>query len=102
MPVKYRVHLSKADCEAAVFDSASDIAVLDSARLDGIHMANYCRQGGCGACTAKLISGSVEYIRKVKGAPQQPVEGDLVRPCSMCPRSDLELEPLSSWKVLQD
>lgn len=77
---------------------ASD-TIMEAARRQGILLASYCEQGGCGACTAVMEKGSVTYIRSVKGIPEQPVAGDMIRPCSAMALEDLELLPLSRWKT---
>ena len=94
---KYRVELSFQE-QSTVFDTEPGEILMDAARRQKIYLANYCQQGGCGACTSKLVRGVVEYIRQAKGAPQQPLEGDLIRPCSCYALSDLELEPQAAWK----
>ena len=89
---------SQGDCS---FNCGDDELLLNAAKRQGVYMANYCKQGACGACGSKLISGSVNYIRKIKGAPEQPQAGDEVRPCSLNPSSDLVLEPVAAWKLAQ-
>lgn len=95
--MNYQVRLFFEDQEVAYKCEASD-TLMEGARRQGILMASYCEQGGCGACTARLKKGAVTYIRSVRGITEQPVAGDMIRPCSAMPLEDLELEPLSRWK----
>lgn len=82
----------------AEFDCEASDTIMEGARRQGILLASYCEQGGCGACTSLMTKGSVSYIRAVRGIPDKPVPGDMIRPCSAMPLEDLELSPLSRWK----
>lgn len=97
-----RVSISKDGLNLISFDCGADELVLDAARRQGIYMASYCRRGSCGACSAILVSGEISYVQDINALIDAPVLGDMVRPCSMHARSDLELEPLSDWKVITD
>jgi len=94
----FRIKISFEDQEAEFHCKASD-TIMEAARRQGILLASYCEQGGCGACTAVLEKGSVAYIRSVKGITQQPAPGEVIRPCSAMPLDDLELAPISRWKT---
>lgn len=94
----FRVKISFEDREAEFQCEASD-TIMEAARRQGILLASYCEQGGCGACTAVMDKGSVTYIRSVKGISEQPEAGEMIRPCSAVPLEDLELSPLSRWKT---
>jgi len=82
------------------FDCGGDELILQAAKRQGVFMANYCNQGACGACTSRLVSGSVSYVRNIKGASQEPKPSDEVRPCSLKPKSDVTLEPLAAWRLV--
>ncbi|MEQ9023154.1 MAG: 2Fe-2S iron-sulfur cluster binding domain-containing protein [Pseudomonadales bacterium] len=94
----FRIKISFEDQEAEFQCEASD-TIMEAARRQGILLASYCEQGGCGACTAVMDKGSVAYIRTVKGISEQPEAGERIRPCSAVPLEDLELSPLSRWKT---
>ena len=95
----YQISLKSSEQDELNFQCGEDQLILEAARAQGIYLANYCKQGACGACSAKLVSGSVNYVRAIKGAPQEPEAGDTVRPCSLNACSDLILEPLSAWRT---
>jgi len=95
MSFKIRVSFEE---ESIEFDCAPSDTILEAAR-QGILMASYCEQGGCGACTALMKKGAVSYVRSVRGITEQPEPGDLIRPCSAMPLEDLDLSPLSRWKL---
>lgn len=48
----------------------------------------HCREGFCGACRTKLISGKVEY----KVDPLACIEDDEILACCCVPLSDIEIE----------
>jgi ferredoxin len=48
----------------------------------------HCREGFCGACRTKLISGKVEY----KVDPLACIEDDEILACCCVPLSDIEVE----------
>ena len=98
----FNIKLESDTQEEVGFDCSSEALILEAAKQQGIYMANYCKQGACGACAAKLVSGSINYVRNIKGAPQEPLAGDEVRPCSIKPCSDLVLEPLTAWRLAGD
>ena len=95
----FNIQLKSEEQEVVNFYCDSDELILEAAKRQGVFMANYCKQGACGACTSRLVSGSVDYVRSIKGAPQEPNSGDDVRPCSLKPNSDVTLMPLSAWRV---
>ena len=96
---KFNIRLNSKTQKEADFDCDSDELILEAAKQQGIYLASYCKQGACGACTARLISGSVSYVRSIGGAPENPQRGDEVRPCSLKPCSDLVLEPVAAWRL---
>jgi len=95
--MSFKIRVSFED-ESIEFDCAPSDTILEAACRQGILMASYCEQGGCGACTALMTKGSVTYVRSVRGIPEQPEPGDMIRPCSAMPQEDLDLSPLSRWK----
>jgi len=60
MSFKIRVSFEE---ESIEFDCAPSDTILEAARRQGILMASYCEQGGCGACTALMKKGAVSYVR---------------------------------------
>lgn len=98
----YQISLNSSSQGEVHFACHENELLLEAGRRQGVYIANYCKQGACGACGSKLISGSVSYIRSVKGVPQEPKSGDEVRPCSLNPCSDVVLEPLAAWRLADD
>lgn len=99
---EFNIRLESVDQDDVAFNCGIDERIFEAAKRQGIFMANYCKQGACGACASRLVAGSVSYIRSIKGAPQNPVPGDEVRPCSLKPYSDVVLAPLSAWQLAGD
>lgn len=68
------------------FDGAfSLLEALDEAGFD---MPYSCRGGNCGACTVRLISGTVENIQDTA----YDVRPGEILTCSVIPTSDVEIE----------
>ena len=68
-------------------------AVLEAALRAGYTLPYGCRNGACGACLGKILTGTVDYPG---GSPpalndRQQVEGKALL-CQACPRSDLVVE----------
>ncbi len=96
--MSYQIQLCFED-QSVEFECEASDTIMEGARRRGIFLASYCEQGGCGACTSLMKKGAVAYMRSVRGIPQDPVPGDMIRPCSAMPLEDLKLEPLSRWKA---
>src|SRR5688572_32191349 len=47
--------------EQRTFSVRADESVLDAALHVGINLPHSCKGGSCGACKAKLLSGTIEY-----------------------------------------
>lgn len=62
--------------------------LLESAEKNGIDIHYHCREGFCGACRTKLISGDVEYTTD----PLAYFDDDEVLPCCCVPKSDIEIQ----------
>ncbi len=99
---EFKINLKAEGQDEASFSCGINELIFEAAKRQGIFMANYCKQGACGACTSRLVSGTVNYIRTIKGATQEPQPGDEVRPCSLTPNSDVILEPLAEWRLAID
>ena len=48
----------------------------------------HCREGFCGACRTKLLSGKIEY----NIAPLAYLDDDEFLPCCSVPKTDIEIE----------
>ncbi|WP_018690879.1 class I ribonucleotide reductase maintenance protein YfaE [Algicola sagamiensis] len=62
--------------------------LLTALEHHGLHVQYHCREGFCGACRCKLISGEVTYINEPLAFVR---EGEVLVCCSL-PQTDIELE----------
>jgi ferredoxin-NADP reductase len=65
--------------------------VLTIARDIGVPIPSSCRNGVCGTCKSKLVSGAVEMNHQ-GGIRQREIAAGLFLPCCSKPRSDLTVE----------
>ncbi|RUO36572.1 class I ribonucleotide reductase maintenance protein YfaE [Aliidiomarina sanyensis] len=63
-------------------------SLLETMEATGLETRYHCRNGFCGACRTKLISGTVEYLAD----PLAYVRPGDILPCVCRATSDLELE----------
>lgn len=75
-----------------VFLVQANETVLDAAIRQGIHMPYGCRNGACGKCAGKLISGKMHYAQAIKALTETEQKLGQVLCCQMLPDSDLEIE----------
>lgn len=71
--------------EVAADAPASLLEVIEST---GVEARYHCRNGFCGACRTKLISGSVRYTTD----PLAYIRPGDILPCVCQPETDLDLE----------
>lgn len=62
--------------------------LLDSIEKYNIDVHYHCREGFCGSCRTKLISGQVKYTTD----PLAYIDDDEILPCCCVPLSDLVIE----------
>lgn len=76
------------------FQAESYETVLDAALRQGIVLPYGCRNGACGSCVAKLVSGQIEYQGGELPPALLPEEAavGMVALCQARPVSDLEIE----------
>ncbi|RUO79271.1 class I ribonucleotide reductase maintenance protein YfaE [Pseudidiomarina taiwanensis] len=67
---------------------SDDKSLLESLEAQKVQLHYHCREGFCGACRSKLVSGDVTYINE----PLAFVRPGDCLPCCCVPASDLELE----------
>lgn len=86
----YRISLQPGGHE---FDAAPDQTVLEAALGAGLLLPHSCRDGACGACKGKVLTGSVEYGKYSAGALSDAdrAEGYALFCCAR-PLSDLVVE----------
>lgn len=62
--------------------------LLETIEQHNIEIQYHCREGYCGACRSKLITGKVEYTTD----PLAFIDDDEVLPCCCIPISDIEIK----------
>lgn len=67
-----------------------DSTLLESIESENIEIHRQCREGYCGACRTKLISGKVHYLLD----PLAFIDEDEILPCCCVASEDLELQIL--------
>ncbi len=69
----------------------ADTFVLDAALASGLKLPFVCREGMCGTCKSKLVSGQYD-MRHKGGIRPRDIERGLFLPCCSKPLSDLVIE----------
>ena len=62
--------------------------LLETIEQYKIEIQYHCREGYCGACRSKLVSGKVEYTTD----PLAFIDDDEILPCCCIPVSNIEIE----------
>ena len=62
--------------------------ILECLEANGVDIQYHCREGFCGACRTRLVSGDINY----KTAPLAYLDDDEILPCCSVANSDLSLE----------
>lgn len=70
------------------FSFDQDESLLIAMEKQNIDVHYHCREGFCGACRTKLVSGQVEY----KVDPLACIEDDEILVCCCVPLTDIEVE----------
>ncbi len=65
--------------------------ILETMEKAGIEPEYNCRDGHCGACRCKLVSGEVEYV----GFAMAYTQTDEILPCISKAKSDVQLEDVN-------
>ncbi len=65
-----------------------EFSMLEALDENGFDIPYSCRGGNCGACTVRLLSGSVEEIQ----APAYETQKGEILTCSVIPTTDVEIE----------
>ncbi len=74
------------------FPSRPEDTVLAAGLRAGLAMPYGCRNGLCGMCKAKLLSGDVTYLREPAGLTSGESCAGYILCCQALPRNDLRLE----------
>jgi len=65
--------------------------ILELAEDNGVEIENDCRQGICGTCKTKLLSGKVE-MDVDDGLTSEDIDQDMILPCVAVPKTDVSIE----------
>jgi CDP-4-dehydro-6-deoxyglucose reductase, E3 len=86
----FSVHLERSGRQIEAGPSES---VLDAAMRQGIVTPYGCRNGACGSCRGRLLSGQIDYPDGIPGAldERQRARGEILL-CQAQARSDLQLD----------
>lgn len=69
----------------------SDEFILDAGEAAGIALAYSCREGACGTCKLRLVSGQVDMNHN-GGIRQREIDRGMILICCSHPLSDLVIE----------
>lgn len=86
----YRVSITSANI---VFDVNADEPILDAALNHGLSLPYGCRDGACGACKGRILSGEVDYPDKdMSGINEDEISAGYALFCQARAKTDLEIE----------
>ena len=101
-PPGHRVALLAADGARVEFTAPPGQSLVKAAARAGYLITTGCLQGRCAICRATLVRGAVAPVRRPSpnaiGDGTRDVDG-LVRLCSVAAASDVEVAPLSAWRL---
>lgn len=87
--MSYQVEFKKSGKTVAWSDKYDSI--LELAESNGIEIESECRQGFCGTCMVKLISGEVE-METDDGLDEADRKNGMILTCTAVPKTDIVLE----------
>lgn len=93
----YRISLQPG---GQAFEAEAEQSVLDAALAAGFILPYSCRDGACGACKGKVLSGDITYLRPPGSSLSESDRAEgLALFCCASARSDLKLEARSVSRV---
>ena len=81
----------KVDNKKRVIECPSNSSLLTALHKNGIEAMYHCKQGFCGACRAKIYSGTIEYVEE----PLAYIRSGEQLTCCARPTSDIEIEVIT-------
>jgi len=66
-------------------------SLLELAEEKGINIESACRQGFCGTCKTRLLSGNVD-MEITDGLEDEDLKQNMILPCIARPKSNIVLE----------
>jgi ferredoxin len=92
-PMRHKITL-QTPSQTFEIDCEEDRTILDAAEeagLAGLELPYSCRQGMCGTCAGKLVSGEVKHVKESFMNADQYNAGYVIL-CSAYPRADCVIE----------
>ena len=74
------------------FEASSECSILQSALNSDVYLEHSCKDGRCGKCKAKIVSGRVEVQKASVSATLSDFNDDYIFTCCAKPISDLTLD----------
>lgn len=65
-----------------------DISLLNTLEDNNVQVEYQCREGYCGSCRCKLVSGEVDWVRE----PLAFMNKSEILPCCVKPKGDIEVD----------
>ena len=86
-------HKVRIDCSGKTFEAREDENLLEAALRQGVMLPYSCKNGTCGSCKGRLLSGEIDYPFHPPMAlePHEQDAGDILL-CQAAARSDLAIE----------
>ena len=84
----YTVRIAESDI---AFDCAPETTILDAAKAAGYELPYSCRNGVCGSCKGKVVSGSVDLPASLGGISADECAAGFTLLCQARPASDVEI-----------
>lgn len=97
---EHLVTLVAADGDSAAFRCGPGSTIDEAARAAGCRLPVVCRNAGCGACRATLVSGDIRYLSPPSATKiRDPVTGERRYEllCRAIPLSDVVVRPEGGW-----
>lgn len=70
------------------YDTELYDSILDCLHANKVEVMYHCREGFCGACRVRKVTGTVDY----KLDPLAFIDDDEILPCCSTPKTNIEIE----------
>lgn len=74
------------------FSVDGESSLLEAAAQSNIKLAHSCRDGSCGTCKSKLLTGEVDQPANLSGVSAEEVDQSFILTCVAKPMSDIEIQ----------
>ncbi len=74
------------------FITHNKCTILEAAKQARIILSHSCRDGSCGKCKSRLITGKVEHPNEIDGISEKELVEGYILTCIAKPASDIEIE----------